>query len=207
MTSRAITGVILAGGLNSRFDGKDKSQLKIGGQRILDRLHEIFNEFFDDILIVTNDPLRYLDRDAKIVTDLLPLRSSLTGLYTGLFYAGHPHAFIAACDTPFLKREMVELVIGKIEPDTDIVMPQTSAGMEPLCAAYAKSCLKPAEQHLRRQKLKIQLALARCRMKKIPEPELRDIDPGLVSFFNVNKPEDLIKAQEMAANHEHHRID
>ena len=29
------TGVILAGGRNSRFDGKDKSQLMIGGQRIL----------------------------------------------------------------------------------------------------------------------------------------------------------------------------
>jgi len=207
MTNPAITGVILAGGRNSRFDGKDKSQLVIGGQRILDRLCAIFSDCFDEVIIVTNDPLRYLERDVKIVSDLLPLRSSLTGLYTGLFYARHPHAFMAACDTPFLKREMVELVVGKIDRETDIVMPQTSAGMEPLCAAYSKNCLKPAEQHLQQEKLKIQLALGRCRMKKIPESVLKDVDPELESFFNVNNPEDLRKAKEMAANHGHQRID
>lgn len=202
--NQAITGVILAGGLSSRFEGKDKSQLKIGGQRILDRLLDIFSEFFDDIIIVTNEPLRYLDRDVKIVTDLLPLRSSLTGLYTGLFYARHPHAFMTACDTPFLKREMVKLILESIGSETDIVMPQTSAGMEPLCAVYSKSCLKPAGQHLKEEKLKIQLALSRCRMKKISEDALRRVDPDLISFFNVNHPDDLKKAQELADNHGHH---
>ena len=200
---QAITGVILAGGLSSRFDGIDKSQLRIGGQRILDRLLEIFFEFFDDIIIVTNEPLRYLDRDVRIVTDLLPLRSSLTGLYTGLFYARHSQTFMTACDTPFLKREMVKLVLENIDPETDIVMPHTSAGMEPLCAAYSKKCLKTAEQHLKEKKLKIQLALRSCRMKTISEPALREIDPGLISFFNVNNQEDLEKAEEMAADHGH----
>jgi molybdopterin-guanine dinucleotide biosynthesis protein A len=141
------------------------------------------------------------------VTDLLPLRSSLTGLYTGLYYARHFHAFVTACDSPFLKREMVKLIIENIDPETDIVMPQTSAGMEPLCAVYSKNCLKPAEQHLKQQKLKIQLALSRCRMKNIPESVLREIDPGLESFFNVNHPDDFRKAQEMTATHGHQRID
>ena len=205
--NQAITGVILAGGLNSRFDGKDKSQLRIGGQRILDRLCGIFREYFDDIIIVTNDPPRYLDQDVKIVTDLLALRSSLTGLYTGLFYARHSYSFMTACDTPFLKREMVELILENIDQDTDIVMPQTSAGMEPLCAVYSNNCLKPAEQHLKQDKLKIQLALNRCRMKKLSESILREIDPELVSFFNVNSPEDLARAQEMAAKYGYHQSD
>ena len=205
--NRAITGVILAGGLNSRFDGKDKSQLKIGGQRILDRLCGIFREYFDDIIIVTNDPPRYLDQDVKIVTDLIPLRSSLTGLYTGLFYARHSHSFMTACDAPFLKKEMVELVLKNIDENTDIVMPQTSAGMEPLCAAYSKNCLKPAEQHLKQNKLKIQLAFSRCRMKKISESDIREVDPELVSFFNVNSPEDLARAKEMAEEYGYHQPD
>jgi len=196
--NRAITGVILAGGLNSRFNGRDKSQLNIGGQRILDRLLGIFSDFFDDNILVTNEPLRYLDRDVKIVTDILPVRSSLTGLHTGLFYARHPYIFLTACDTPFLKREMVELIIANIEAETDIVMPKTSAGMEPLCAAYSKNCLAPAERHLRQEKLKIQLALRRCRIKTISESALRSVDPELLSFFNVNTPEDMLKAQELA---------
>ena len=204
--NQATTGVILAGGLSSRFDGIDKSQLKIGGKRILDRLLEIFFDFFDDIIIVTNEPLRYLERDVKIVTDLLPFRSSLTGLYTGLFYARYEHTFMTACDTPFLKREMVKLVIEEIDSKTDIVMPHTSAGMEPLCAAYSKKCLKTAERHLKEEKLKIQLALRSCRMKTISESALREIDPELISFFNVNKPEDLKKAEELAANHGYLKI-
>ena len=36
-------------------------------------------------------------------------------------------------------------------------------------------------------------------MKKIPETVLRSKDPELKSFFNINTPEDLAKAEEMAA--------
>ena len=119
----SITGIILAGGLNSRFDGQDKSQLKIGGRRILDRLLDLFTDRFDEIILVTNEPLRYLELNLKIVTDIIPLRSSLTGVYTGLFYARNPHAFITACDAPFLKPEMIDLIIANIDSATDIVMP------------------------------------------------------------------------------------
>lgn len=196
---RGVSGIILAGGLSTRFNGENKSQLIIGGRRIIDRLLTVFADLFDDIILVTNEPLQYLDLDLKIVTDIVPLRSSLTGIYSGLFYAGHRHAFVTACDTPFLAREMVELVIESIDAETDIVMPSTSAGLEPLCAAYSKNCLKPAEQHLKQRKLKIQLALRRCRIKTIAEDRLRAVDPELLSFFNVNEPGDLVRAEQLAS--------
>ena len=46
-------------------------------------------------------------------------------------------------------------------------------------------------------KLKIQLALKDCRIKTIPEDRLREKDPDLVSFFNVNTPQDLARAEQM----------
>ena len=193
------TGVILSGGLNTRFSGKNKAFVSVGGKRIIDRLLEVFTELFDDLILVTNHPEEFLQWDLTIVTDIFDLRSSLTGIHTGLFYANNPYAFFSACDTPFLNKDLVGILIEQIEPKIDISMPQTAAGFEPLCAIYSKRCLKPAEDHLKAKKLKIQWALRSSRTKTIPEKELRRVDPELISFFNINTPQDLARAEEMVA--------
>jgi molybdopterin-guanine dinucleotide biosynthesis protein A len=193
------SGVILAGGRSTRYGGENKALLKVGGVRILDRLFDVFSQLFDEIILVTNRPRDFLEWDALIVTDIFPVRSSLTGIHAGLFYASHPFAFFSACDTPFLKREIIETVLSAIEPEADLVLPCTSAGVEPLCAAYSRRCLKPAEDHLRANKFKIHLALKNCRILTIAEDRLREKDPGLVSFFNVNTPQDMARAEQMVS--------
>jgi molybdopterin-guanine dinucleotide biosynthesis protein A len=191
------TGVILAGGMNTRFSGQDKAFLSVGGKRIIDHLYSIFNALFEDIILVTNDPYKYLEWDIKIVTDIFPVRSSLTGIHAGLFYALNPFAFFAACDTPFLKRELIEIIINSIEQRVDVVIPETAAGLEPLCAVYSKKCLKPVEQHIIQNKFKIQQLLQKRRVKKIAENILREKDPDLMSFFNINTPQDQEKAKKI----------
>jgi molybdopterin-guanine dinucleotide biosynthesis protein A len=195
----ACTGVILSGGLAKRFDGREKAFLRVGEERILDKIYCVFKELFDEMIIVTNNPHQFVGWDLDIVTDLFDIRSSLTGIHAGLFYASNPYVFYSACDAPFLKKEIVETVLDGIDDGIDIVIPETSAGREPLCAAYSKRCLNIAEQHLRQQKLKIQLAFRKCRIKTISEKKLRQKDPDLISFFNINTPEDLERAQEMIA--------
>jgi molybdopterin-guanine dinucleotide biosynthesis protein A len=195
----SCTGVILSGGLNTRFDGVNKALVSVGGRLIIDRLLEVFSDIFDDIILVTNHPEQFLKWDIMIVTDVIDLRSSLTGIHTGLFYASNPYAFFSACDTPFLKKELVEILLENVEPKIDIVMPETAAGFEPLCAVYSKRCLMPAEDHLKANKLKIQWALRSSRIKHIAENQLRQVDPELRSFFNINTPEDLARAEAMVA--------
>jgi len=196
------TGVILSGGLNTRFNGQNKAFIRVGQKRILDRLYEIFSDLFDDIILVTNHPLEFLDWDLTIVTDLFSARSSLTGIHTGLFYMKYPYAFFSACDTPFLQKELVKTLIEQIENNTDIIMPETTAGFEPLCAIYSKRCLKQAEQHLKENKYKIQWAFQGHRIKYIQENVLIKKDPDLRSFFNINTPEDLKLAEEMITTNE-----
>lgn len=75
----------MAGGLNSRYSGRNKAFIPVWGKRILDRLYEVFQEVFEEIILVTNDPLKYLEWDLTIVTDIFPYRSSLTGIHAGLF--------------------------------------------------------------------------------------------------------------------------
>jgi len=191
------SGVILSGGLASRYDGTEKALLRVGGIRLLDRIYDIYTELFEEIILVTNSPQKFLEWDLLMVPDLFPIRSSLTGIHAGLFFMTNPFVFISACDTPFLKKEVVETVIGKIEPEIDIVMPETSAGFEPLCAAYSKRCLQPAQQHLEQEKLKVVKAFRKSRIKTISEKVLRKKDPDLLSFFNINAPDDLKRAEEM----------
>ena len=193
------TGVILSGGLNTRFNGQNKAFIQVGQKRILDRLYDVFSDLFEEIILVTNHPLQFLDWDLTIVTDLFSTRSSLTGIHAGLFYTKNPFVFFSACDTPFLKKELVITLIEQIENNTDIIMPQTAAGFEPLCSIYSKRCLKQAELHLKENKLKIQRAFQGHRIKYIPENVLLEKDPDLISFFNINTPEDLIRAEEIIA--------
>jgi len=191
-----VTGVILAGGLGKRYNGIDKSALTIGGKSMLDRILETFSGLFEEILLVTNHPARYTGYDLCIVTDLYPIRSSLTGLHAGLFHASHPYAFVTACDVPFSDPRIVRVLLDRIEPRWDAVMPQTEKGLEPLCAVYACRCAPQIAQHIERRQLKIQRVFNPAKILKVPESQFRKIDPELRCFMNVNRPEDLTDARQ-----------
>ena len=187
----SCAGIILAGGLSSRMAGQNKARLPIEGQTILDRLVVLFRAFFDPIMIVTNQPRDYLDEGVILVTDLVDIRSSLTGIYSGLFYSPRPHAFIAGCDMPFLKQGLLELMLKNLEARWDVVVPVTEEGYQPLSAIYSRRCLEPIANQLAEGKLKVSHFFSKVRTKTVPETSLRQVDPELKSFFNINTPEDL----------------
>lgn len=192
------SGVILAGGRNSRLQGKNKSFIQIGGKSIFERIYELFAELFEEIIVVSNDPLAYLDWNVQVVTDLFPYRSSLTGLHAGLFSIQSPFAFFCACDAPFLKKDLVTTILAQIHNRWQIVVPKTPQGyFEPLCAVYAKTCMGPIEAQLSQKKLKISELFHLVRTKYIASETLQSCDPGLISFFNVNTPEDVISAESI----------
>lgn len=193
----ACTGVILAGGQNKRFAGQNKAFIRIGGKRILDRLLEVYERLFDQIVLVTNDPAAYMDVDALIVTDHYEVRSSLNGLHAGLFAAAHEYAFFAACDTPFIKGALIRHLVDQIERKADLIIPTTAAGYEPMCAVYKKTCLPAMAWQLAQERLKIQGLFRKVRLKTIPEASLRAVDPELISFFNINTPEELLRAKAL----------
>ena len=191
------SGVILAGGLSTRLGGRNKALLDIGGKTILDRLLSLFEGLFEEIILVANDPETYLDRDLVITADIFDVRSSLTGIHAGLFTATRPYAFFAACDAPFVKREVIEAILERIEPGIDVVIPETETGIEPLCAVYSKKCLVPAERNLRRKNFQIRRMFKKLRVRTVSQKVLTACDPERISFFNINTPEDLDKARQI----------
>ena len=184
-----ITGIILAGGKNLRM-GKNKAFLEINGRRIIDRTKDLFLELFDEVLVVTNSPLEYVDLNLRLVADLIPEKGSLGGIYTGLFHSFHARAFVAACDMPFLNRSLIQHLIQRA-PNFDIVIPKTDDGFQPLHAVYSQNCLPFMEELLRQNNLKIIDFFRRVEVCEVPMEEILPLDPDLRAFLNINTPEDF----------------
>ena len=78
----------------------------------------------------------------------------------------------------------------------DLIVPRTPYGLEPLCAVYAKRCLEVIENRLQRGDYRIRRFFDRVRVKHVSEKRLRRVDPDLLSFKNVNTPEDLAEVAQ-----------
>jgi molybdenum cofactor guanylyltransferase len=191
------TGVILAGGKNSRLPGKKKGLRKIDGEMIIDRIYQALSSVVDEIIIVTNDPDAFVKWDGMIVTDIDPSRCALAGIHAGIYYALYDKIFITACDTPFINKNIVRYIISCSDKKHDVVIPETEGGLEALSAVYSKSCLPLIEKNLKAGLYMIKKFYSKNKVKKIPMEQLKAIDPLLESFFNVNTPQDLEKANYM----------
>ena len=189
-----ITGIILAGGKNLRM-GKNKAFLEVNGERIIDRTRNLFLELFDEVLLVTNRLQDYLDLNLRMVADLYTGKGALGGVYTGLFHASHSHAFVAACDMPFLNRDLIRHLID-LSPGYDIVIPKTQDGLQPLHAIYSQKCLPFMEELIRQDNLKIIDFFHRVKKREVPTEEILPLDPNLASFLNVNTPEELARIKD-----------
>jgi molybdopterin-guanine dinucleotide biosynthesis protein A len=187
-----MTGIILAGGRNSRM-GTNKAFLEIDGSRLIDKAINIYREIFSEIIIVTNDPLSYIEfTDAEIVTDIYKGKGPLGGIYTGLFYANNSYAFVAACDMPFLNEDFI-IYLTEQADKFDIVVPQLSEGFQPLHAIYSRNCLSHIKKLLITDKLKITGFYKEVRLLSIPEEKIKPFNQDGRLFLNVNTPEDIEK--------------
>lgn len=186
-----MTGIILSGGKNTRM-GTNKALLQVDGMRLIDRTVSLFRSLFREVIIVTADPLDYLDQETVIVTDILPDRGALGGLYTGLFYATEEQAFVAACDMPFMNRDFLQYMASQAA-GYDIVVPAPRDGLQPLHAVYARRCLPSIRSLLDRNRLQIKAFYPGHRILEIPPEVLRLYDPAGRMFVNLNAPEDLLK--------------
>lgn len=184
-----MTGIILSGGRNRRM-GENKAFLKVGGERLIDRTVRLFRAAFGQVIIVTASPLDYLDQPAVIVTDILPDKGALGGIYTGLFYATEEHAFVAACDMPFLNHDFLKYMESQAY-GYDIVVPETSDGLQPLHAVYTRRCLPVIRGLLEKDRLKITGFYPGHRLLTIPPEAIRPFDPQGRMFLNLNTPADF----------------
>jgi molybdopterin-guanine dinucleotide biosynthesis protein A len=206
MLKEMFTIVIQAGG-ESRRMGQDKALLPFLGQPLIERILKRISGLADEILVTTNNPGAFQFLGVPLYPDLVLDRGALGGLYTALRAASHPVVGIVACDMPFLNPDLLAFEREKLmETKADIVIPETSSGLEPFHAVYRRStCLVPVKSALDAGKWRVDAWFYQMKLLALTSEEMRLYDPHLVSFWNVNTPEDLSHAQKMALEIESQR--
>ena len=193
-TGRAVTAAILAGGRASRFDGRDKSALVIGGSRIIDRELEALSPVASEILIISNDAARYAGLGIPVVGDRVAGAGPLGGIYSALVSARHPWVLIVACDMPFVSTTLFETLVGAMDDDADAVVPRSARGLEPLCAMYAQCAAPILKRRLDAHAWRVGEMIAELRVREIAGAALAGLDDGRL-FENVNTPHDYARAR------------
>jgi molybdopterin-guanine dinucleotide biosynthesis protein A len=181
--------------------GQDKALLPFLGQPLIVRVMARLAPIADEIVVTTNRPDDYQFLSVRLAPDPIPGRGALGGLYTALVAASHPIVAVVACDMPFINPGLVkaehDLMVAN---QVDIVIPHTQEGLEPFHAVYRRQvCLPHVEAALEEQKWRVDAWFHKVKMYRLTVEELSKYDPQLRSFWNVNTPEELETAIQIAA--------
>ena len=193
-----ISGVVLAGGKSKRM-GTDKRYLSVHGKPLLDRVLSVLLDVFPEVMLVlAEEDVPRRDERIRIVTDLVPGCATVGGLYTGLSCSRYPRVFVVACDMPFINPAVIELFSQKGEA-TDIVLAQLVNGLQPLHGLYSKTCLPVLREMIDARELRLQNIADKqgLAVHRIPESEIKSLDPQLLSFLNLNSPADVELANKI----------
>ena len=179
MNKEMITGVILAGGKNSRM-GSDKGMLKVGSKKIIERIIDAMKPVVDEIIIISNgntyDYLGY-----KVFNDIIKDCGPMGGIHTALSFSKTGKNLIVACDMPFLSSDILKQIIDKSN-DCDITVPEFLGEVHPLCAIYSSLCRNKFSKFLENGEWKMKKVLIQFKTKKISFSKNH--------FQNINTPEE-----------------
>ena len=199
--SSEVTGIVLAGGMSSRL-GRNKALEPVGGRSLILRVLDRLSTVTDRAVAVVNDARRAAELGlpswVRPVVDEYPGTGSLGGIYTGLANADTDWGVVVACDMPFLNTGLLTLMLSKRQ-GSDVVVPVLDGRPEPTHAAYSRVCLPHIRRRLEAGELKITGFFESVRVRYLDQPEVEALDPGLLSFFNVNTQTDLDGAHELVS--------
>ena len=198
------SAIILAGGFSKRL-GRNKGLVELAGRllilHVLDRIHGIVDE---TVAVVSSDHQRVvfaplLGRRASVVVDEHEMQSPLVGATTGFKNARRKYSLLLPCDTPFVSSRVASLLLDLCVNKSAAIPRWPNGYIEPLQAAYqTKSALNAAKRALEQGKLDLRSMISHLRgVQYVSTMVLQQVDPRLLTFFNINNPEDLKRAESM----------
>jgi molybdopterin-guanine dinucleotide biosynthesis protein A len=203
------TAIILAGGSSARF-GRDKGLLPLTNKPIIQHVLNATKELVDEQIIVVNSKTQAenykqtLHTEANILIDAENIQTPLIGAFTGFEAAEGEYSLLLSCDVPFVSKNVLSLLLD-LCPNRMAVIPRWPNGyIEPLQAVYAtRSASKASRKTLSEGKLRMQTMIDNLHgVRYISTLVLEQLDPNLATFFNINTPVDLKKAEAMLAKKE-----
>jgi len=195
-----VTGVVLAGGLSTRYAGKPKGLERVHGVRIIDRVRAALEPVVDDLLLIANDDAAgtWLP-GVRWERDVLRDVGSVAGIHAALVHSA-TSVLVVAWDMPFVPAALLA-ALRDAGQDADVAVPRSDSrrGLEPLCAFYASTCVPAIERRLAAGDRRVIGFYDDVRVARLDVEQVgRFGDPALL-FMNVNTPEERILAEAHGA--------
>jgi molybdopterin-guanine dinucleotide biosynthesis protein A len=183
----ARTLIVLAGGQSRRM-GRDKARLPVDGRTLLEHVVERLSPVVDEVLVAGGDRVKAGLR-FRAVADQLPGRGPLSGMLAGFQAASSPHAWVVACDLPEVEPALANLLFSAVGRQ-DAAVPRVGGRAQGTCAVYRVDLAPRVRDALAAGRGSILSLLHGSSVHYIEEDALRNVDPSLRSFRNLNTPED-----------------
>jgi len=204
MTIETPLGAILAGGASRRF-GSPKALATVGGRTIAERVRDAVRAAVGNAVLVTNAPELFADLQLPSRPDVHPGAGPVAGIEAALRWAGEegrPGALVAASDMPFLHPGALRLLAGRAHeavPSPDAVaIRRDEEGNPPLCLYLSVRCLPAAERVLAGGDRSVRALLSSLATAWVGMEEIARFRDPATTFFNVNTPDDLRRAEQIA---------
>ena len=198
------SALILAGGFSKRF-GQDKGLIDLVGKPLILHVVDRVSKVVDETMVVIGSRVQkkkfesLLGHKANVVVDDREAQSPLVGALTGFESAKGEYCLLLPCDTPFISSQIAQFLLDTCANKGAAIPRWPSGYIEPLQAIYhRKSALTAATKALEQGKLDLRSMIARLRgVRYISTVVLRQMDPKLLTFFNINTLEDLKRAESL----------
>ena len=197
-----ILAVVLAGGKSQRF-GKDKSQVKLGNKILIDYVLTEIVDLYKDILIVTNEPIKFLDSNKISTTnDIQKGLGPLGGVLSAMKWVkdnkkNYEWISTFPIDTPFFKKEHLSKFYKEINLDkSNLFFMKSKNTRHNIFGLWSLKLYEKLELALNRGDRKVELWANEIGVKTIDFKHENNKDP----FFNINTEEDLEIAKKLLEN-------
>jgi molybdopterin-guanine dinucleotide biosynthesis protein A len=198
----ATIGVVLAGGLARRMGGIDKSLREVGGRTLLEHVVARLRPQCDGLVLSANgDPARFSSFGLPVIADAIeghlgPLVGVLSALdWTATHRPDAEWVVSAACDCPFLPRDLVQRFHERRAIEQAQLAFATSKGQQhPVFGLWPVALRGDLRRALVVEDIrKVESWTARYRVVAVSWPA-EPLDP----FFNANTLADLAEAERLA---------
>ena len=198
-------GVVLAGGLARRLGGGDKAHRRIGGRTILERVLDRLRTQCAGLILNANvEAERFADTGLPVTADSLPdFPGPLAGILAGLDWAAKHAPDIewvvsAPSDCPFLPRDLVaRLHEARLYADAELACAGSRNRRHPVVGLWPAALREDLRRALTSEGVRKVGEWAMRYALAVAEWPAGPVDP----FFNINTPQDLIEAEQLAARY------
>lgn len=198
MSVTGVAGVLLAGGQARRMGGGDKCMLELDGRPLLSHVIDRARSQVDCLMINANgDPGRFAAFGLPVEKDSVEgFAGPLAGVLTGLEWAARErpdcsHVATIATDTPFFPADLVARLRSAVDGGADMACAASGDRHHPVFGLWPVARADDLRRALVEEDIrKVDIWTVRYRLDAVEFP-VGGIDP----FFNVNRPDDLARAE------------